>query len=47
MPLVREIAEAYAKAGTLEITQRGQTVQPGAYKGPIRLRLARNAEEVG
>jgi len=40
MPLMRELADASARAGLLVITQRGDPVEPGAYKGPIRLRLA-------
>jgi hypothetical protein len=40
MPLMREIADSSAREGLLVIMQRGEPVEPGAYKGPIRLRLA-------
>jgi hypothetical protein len=40
MPRVREAAKRLAARGDLEITQRGQVVDPySTFKGPIRLRL--------
>ena len=39
MQLTRDVADALATLGLIEISQRGLPVQPGAYKGPIRLRL--------
>ena len=42
MPRVREVAVALARAGALEIRQRGRAVAPGApLRGPIRLGRAR------
>lgn len=40
MPLVRERAERLVRRGQIEITQRGEAVRPGEYRGPIRLRVA-------
>lgn len=39
MPAVRAVATRLAKAGHLEILQRGVVVDPDNFKGPIRLRL--------
>ena len=44
MPLTREVAEACAKDGLLEILQKGERVDPDSYKGPIRLRLVRETD---
>lgn len=40
MPLVRLRAEGLVKRGQIKITQKGEVVRPGAYRGPIRLRAA-------
>lgn len=40
MPVVRERAEGLVKRGQIEICQKGVRVEPGGYKGPIRLRGA-------
>ncbi len=39
MPATREAAAELASSGELEITQKGQQVDPEDFKGPIRLRL--------
>lgn len=41
MERVREAARRLVHAGRIEILQRGQVVSPDAFRGPIRLRLAR------
>jgi hypothetical protein len=38
MALVREAAGQLVKEGRIEVTQRGETVNPSRAKGPIRLR---------
>ena len=44
MPLCREVANEMCLKGTLDILQRGTTVDPvKGYKGPIRLRLPLNS----
>ncbi|MEQ8850079.1 DUF3253 domain-containing protein [Botrimarina sp.] len=40
MEATRRVATDLADAGRLEVTQRGQVVDPRKAKGPIRLRLA-------
>lgn len=40
MPVVRRVAGLLAAEGRLAATQRGRPVDPGAARGPIRLRLA-------
>ena len=45
MPATRGAAVELALSGKLDITQKGQRVDPGDFKGPIRLRLkAANAK---
>ena len=39
MPLVRAEAARMAAEGALVVTQKGVPVDPGAARGPIRLRL--------
>jgi len=39
MPAVREAAAGLADRGELEVTQRGEVVDPRTARGPIRLRL--------
>jgi hypothetical protein len=39
MDATRSVAKELAAKGTLEITQKGQPVDPENFKGPIRLRL--------
>jgi hypothetical protein len=39
MPLVRDAAAELVARGELEVTQSGEVVDPGAARGPIRLRL--------
>jgi len=39
MDATRSVAKQLAADGTLEITQKGQAVDPENFKGPIRLRL--------
>lgn len=39
MPAVREVARGYAAYGSIRFTQRGQTVDPEAHTGPVRLGL--------
>jgi hypothetical protein len=39
MEPVREAARAMVSRGELEVTQRGQVVDPLTARGPIRLRL--------
>ncbi|MFM2398421.1 MAG: hypothetical protein RL341_578 [Pseudomonadota bacterium] len=39
VPHVRTVAAQLVRAGTLEVTQRGEPVDPAAARGPIRLRL--------
>ena len=42
MEPAREAARALARAGEVEITQRGAVLDPeGAFRGPIRIRSAR------
>jgi hypothetical protein len=41
MPAVREAAAALVRRGELEVTQRGEVVDPAAARGAIRLRLRR------
>ncbi|EKD01035.1 hypothetical protein A1Q2_04656 [Trichosporon asahii var. asahii CBS 8904] len=45
MPLVRERAEGLMRKGQIEICQKGERVEPGEYKGPIRLRVAAGIDE--
>lgn len=40
MGLIREVASEMVTAGELEMTQKGQIVDPQHHKGPMRLRLA-------
>lgn len=39
MPQVRAVGNRLAEAGTIEVMQRGQKVNPDEVKGPIRYRL--------
>ncbi len=39
MEQVRKSARLLAQTGEIEITQKGQVVDPESFKGPIRLRL--------
>ncbi len=39
MKATRTVARELARAGTIDITQKGQRVDPDGFKGPIRLRL--------
>ncbi len=42
LPEAREVARELAKAGHVEITQRGEVLDPdGDWRGPIRVRTAR------
>ena len=43
MEPVREVARYLARQGVVEFTQRGKVVDPDNHKGPVRLRLCRNA----
>ena len=47
MPLVREAARALADEGAIDVTQRGRPVAIDAARGPIRLRLRRDAARRG
>jgi len=47
MPLVREAARALADEGAIDVTQRGRPVGIDAARGPIRLRLRRDAARRG
>jgi hypothetical protein len=38
MPLVREAAAGLVADGRIEVTQRGEVVDPATARGPIRLR---------
>lgn len=40
MPAIREVAAAMVADGELVITQKGQVVDPGKARGPIRLRFS-------
>jgi hypothetical protein len=40
MPLVRKAAAALRDRGLVEVTQRGEPVDPASARGPIRLRSA-------
>ena len=44
MQATRDVAVSMVKQGQLEITQKGQVVDPDSFKGPIRLRLPTNAD---
>mmetsp|Transcript_37679 Transcript_37679/g.83912 ORF Transcript_37679/g.83912 Transcript_37679/m.83912 type:complete len:81 (-) Transcript_37679:173-415(-) len=39
MEATRKVARRLAEEGRIEITQKGQAVDPNNFKGPIRLRL--------
>lgn len=39
MPDLRRVAVSMARDGAIEITQKGQIIDPSALKGPIRLGL--------
>jgi len=39
MQPVRDVARRLADEGSLQVTQGGRVVDPGAARGPIRLRL--------
>lgn len=39
MPAVRAVGVSLAHAGEIEVTQRGQVINPHTAKGPIRYRL--------
>lgn len=39
MAVTREVAQELVTDGLLEITQKGEVVDPNNFKGPIRLRL--------
>lgn len=40
MEPTRQAAKQLAQQGVIQITQKGQVVDPDNFKGPIRLRLA-------
>lgn len=43
MPDARDIARDLARSGAVEITQRGEVLDPNeAWRGPIRIRVAAN-----
>ena len=44
MPLVRSAARTMVDRGELEVTQRGEVVDPDSARGAIRLRLPSTAE---
>ena len=44
METVRESARRLADEGVIEITQKGEAVDPHHIKGPIRLRLKRDTK---
>lgn len=46
MPLVRERAEGLVRRGQIEICQKGVRVEPGEYRGPIRLRVAEGIDNL-
>lgn len=42
LPRARDLARELARAGRVELTQRGRPLDPdGAWRGPIRIRLPR------
>ena len=43
MEKVREAARLLVADGLIEICQKGQVVDPSAFRGPIRLRLKKNS----
>ena len=45
MAPVRDVAAELADEGRIEVTQRGQPVDPRGARGPIRLRLRRAGPE--
>jgi hypothetical protein len=42
MPATRSVAKRLVAEGKIEITQKGQVVDPEKFKGPIRFRLKIN-----
>jgi len=45
MPAVRDAARSLARAGRIEVCQRGAVLDPdGEWRGPIRLRLTAGAQ---
>jgi hypothetical protein len=47
MPLVRDAARELADEGSIDVTQRGERVAIDTARGPIRLRLRRDAARRG
>lgn len=46
LPLAREVARELAGAGEIEVVQRGEPIDAaGAWRGPVRLRLAAEDDE--
>lgn len=43
MPQVRAVGVSLAASGTIEVTQKGQVINPQTAKGPIRYRLTRRS----
>ncbi len=46
MNATRAAAAELAGRGEIEITQKGNAVDPSSFKGPIRLRLKTTMEEI-
>jgi hypothetical protein len=44
MPSIREVAARMMAAGLIEITQRGEVVDPATARGPVRLSLVQKDE---
>jgi hypothetical protein len=47
MHATREVAVRLVEEGAIQITQKGQAVDPHTFKGPIRLRLVLETKTLG
>ncbi|MEJ2860852.1 DUF3253 domain-containing protein [Actinomycetospora flava] len=47
MPDARRVASRLVGDGTIEMTQRGEPVDPATARGPVRLRYPRDQDESG
>ena len=47
MHATREVAVRLVEEGAIQITQKGQAVDPHTFKGPIRLRLVPETKTLG
>ena len=45
MPDARRVASRLVGEGTIEMTQRGEAVDPSTARGPVRLRYPRDQDE--